>query len=65
MKSDKSQNTSRFIIFEEKDGTFSVVIRVNPFLTKKQAKEFIDIIAYENGYETEELIDTGEERTLH
>ena len=50
MKSDKSQNTSRFIIFEEKDGTFSVVIRVNPFLTKKQAKEFIDIIAYENGY---------------
>lgn len=65
MKSDKTQNTSRFIIFEEKDGTFSVVIRVNPFLTKKQAKEFIDIIAYENGYETEELIDTGEERTLH
>jgi hypothetical protein len=65
MKSDKSQNTSRFIIFEEKDGTFSVVIRVNPFLTKKQAKEFIDLIAYENGYETEELIDTGEERTLH
>lgn len=65
MKSDKSQNTSRFIIFEEKDGTFSVVIRVNPFLTKTQAKEFIDIIAYENGYETEELIDTGEERTLH
>ncbi|MDA8668224.1 hypothetical protein N9M26_01050 [Alphaproteobacteria bacterium] len=65
MKSDKSQNTSRFIIFEEKDGTFSVVIRVNPFLTKKQAKEFIDIIAYENGYETEELVDTGEERTLH
>lgn len=65
MKSDKTQNTNRFIIFEEKDGTFSVVIRVNPFLTKKQAKEFIDIIAYENGYETEELIDTGEERTLH
>jgi hypothetical protein len=65
MKSDKNQNTSRFIIFEEKDGTFSVVIRVNPFLTKKQAKEFIDIIAYENGYETEELIDTGEKRTLH
>jgi len=65
MKSDKTQNTSRFIIFEEKDGTFSVVIRVNPFLTKKQAKEFIDLIAYENGYETEELIDTGEERTLH
>ena len=65
MKSDKNQNTSRFIIFEEKDGTFSVVIRVNPFLTKKQAKEFIDIIAYENGYETEEFIDTGEKRTLH
>lgn len=65
MKSDKTQNTNRFIIFEEKDGTYSVVIRVNPFLTKKQAKEFIDIIAYENGYETEELIDTGEERTLH
>jgi len=65
MKSDRSQNTSRFIIFEEKDGTFSVVIRVNPFLSKKQAKEFIDIIAIENGYETEEIIDTGEQRTLH
>ncbi len=65
MKSDKTQSTSRFIIFEEKDGTYSVVIRVNPFLSKIQAKEFIDVIALDNGYETEDIFDTEEERTLH
>lgn len=65
MKSDKTQNTSRFIIFEEKDGTYSVVIRVNPFLSKIQAKEFIDVIALENGYETEDIFETEEGRTLH
>jgi len=64
MKSDNLQNTSRFVIYEEKDGTYSVVIKVNPFLSKDQAKNFIHIIATENGYDTE-LYETEETRTLH
>ncbi len=56
MKLDDYQNTSRFIIYEENDGTFSVVIRVNPFISKDQARAFIQVIANENGYEAEDII---------
>ena len=56
MKLDDYQNTSRFIIYEENDGTFSVVIRVNLFISKDQARAFIQVIANENGYEAEDII---------
>jgi len=63
MKLEDYQSTSRFIIYEESDGTFTVVIKINPFTDKKTAKAFIDLIANEHGYETNEIIDT--DKTIH
>ena len=63
MKLENFQNTSRFIIYEESDGSFSVVIKINPFLDKKQAKAFIDLIASEHGYETNDIYE--EDRTIN
>tara|TARA_X000000950_G_scaffold217388_1_gene261577 strand:- start:4023 stop:4214 length:192 start_codon:yes stop_codon:yes gene_type:complete len=63
MKLEDYQSTSRFIIYEENDGTYSVVIRVNPFISKDQAKAFVDILASENGYEAEDILET--KRTIN
>jgi len=55
----------RFVITENENGTYSLIIVVDDYESKDDARYFLKVIADTIGYEYQEEYNTAEKRTIH